>query len=105
VSGQNELASRAETWLAFEATGYCNCRKCCGKSDGITASGTQAHRGTIAVDPEVIPLGTQVYIQGVGEFRAEDTGGAIKDRRIDIWFSAHAEALKFGRKMVRVRIN
>ena len=89
----------------MEATGYCSCRKCCGKSDGITASGTQAHRGTIAVDPKVIPLGTRVYIEGMGEFRAEDVGGAIKGNKVDIWFPTHIATLNFGRKMVRVRIN
>jgi 3D (Asp-Asp-Asp) domain-containing protein len=104
LSGHREIASRSESWLLFEATGYCSCIKCCGKSDGITASGTQADHGTIAVDPEVIPLGIRVYIQGMGEFQAEDVGGAIKGRRIDIFFRDHNTALKFGRKMVRVMI-
>lgn len=89
----------------MEATGYCSCVRCCGKNDGITASGTRASRGTIAVDLNVIPLGTQVYIQGMGEFRAEDVGGAIKGKKVDLWFPDHKSALEFGRKTVRVRIN
>ncbi|MDD2497845.1 MAG: LysM peptidoglycan-binding domain-containing protein, partial [Desulfitobacteriaceae bacterium] len=51
VSRSDEQASRSERSVIFEATAYCSCRKCCGKSDGITASGVRAHKGTIAVDP------------------------------------------------------
>jgi 3D (Asp-Asp-Asp) domain-containing protein len=104
--GQTEritVVSRAEKWQVFEATGYCSCVKCCVKSDGITASGTRARPGVIAVDPEVIPQGSTVYIQGMGEFAAEDVGGAIRGKRIDIWFPDHGTALEFGRKMVRVK--
>lgn len=90
--------------MVFEATAYCSCRKCCEKSDGITATGAKAGPGTIAVDPEVIPLGGKVYIDGMGYFRAEDTGGVIRGNKLDIWFPSHEEALEFGRKQVRVRI-
>ena len=80
----------------FRVTAYCPCAKCCGKSDGITATGTQATQGrTIAVDPEVIPYGTAVYIDGV-EYIAEDCGGAIKGNRVDLFFNNHADALEYG---------
>lgn len=80
----------------FTITGYCPCVICCGKSDGITASGVKAQANhTIAVDPNVIPLGTHVWIDG-REYVAEDTGGAIKGNRIDMYFSSHAEALRWG---------
>lgn len=80
----------------FRATAYCPCLKCCGKTDGITATGTQATQGrTIAVDPDVIPYGTTVYIDGV-PYVAEDCGGAIKENRIDVFFYSHADALEFG---------
>lgn len=75
---------------------YCPCASCCGKSDGITATGTQATQGrTIAVDPRTIPYGSQVIING-HTYTAEDCGGGIKGNRIDVFFNSHAEALVFG---------
>lgn len=66
---------------------------------GITRSGSTATQGrTIAVDPNVIPLGTWVYIEGIGLRRAEDTGSAIKGKKIDLYFDDHTTATKFGRK-------
>ena len=56
---------------------------------------------TIAVDKNVIPLGSKVKINGV-EYVAEDTGGAIKQKRIDIFVSSHKEALKKGVKYQEV---
>jgi 3D (Asp-Asp-Asp) domain-containing protein len=93
----------------FVATAYCPCEKCCGKTDGITASGIKAMQGrTIAVDKNVIPLGSTVliYIDGelYGIFIAEDTGGAIKGNEIDIYFSDHTSAINFGVKQVRVEV-
>ena len=85
----------------FKITAYCACHKCCGKypghpAYGITATGTKATQGrTIAVDPNVIPLGSEVVIEG-DTFIAEDTGGAIKGNRIDIYISDHDTALCFG---------
>lgn len=84
----------------FELTAYCACTKCCGaNAKGITASGTKVTKGrTIAVDTNVIPMGSKVYIEGVGERVAEDRGGAIKGNRIDVYFGSHQEALNFGRR-------
>lgn len=66
---------------------------------GRTATGVKATEGrTIAVDPNVIPLGWWVYIEGVGYRRAEDTGGAVKGNKIDVFFNSRGEALQFGRK-------
>ncbi|MFD1957247.1 ubiquitin-like domain-containing protein [Paenibacillus thailandensis] len=66
---------------------------------GITASGTKVEEGrTIAVDPDVIPLGWWVYIEGIGFRRAEDTGGAITGNKIDIYFDSSSYAVKFGKK-------
>ena len=80
----------------FKLTAYCACSRCCGKCDGITATGTKATAGrTIAVDPRKIPYGTEVIIYG-HTYIAEDCGGAIKSNKIDIFFNSHAEALKFG---------
>jgi len=64
-----------------------------------TASGTRVTEGrTIAVDPKVIPIGWWVYIEGLGFRRAEDTGGAIKGNKIDVYYDSVKHALNFGRK-------
>lgn len=87
----------------FHITYYCPCEQCCGKgATGTTASGTKATAGrTIATDPSVIPKGTQVVIEG-HTYTAEDTGGAIKGKRIDIFVDDHQEALRLGTKDVEV---
>lgn len=95
--------SRGNLIGTFEATAYCNCSVCCGKwAGGKTASGTTPTAGrTIAVDPNVIPLGSTVVVNGVS-YVAEDTGSAIKGRIIDIYHRNHSEALSFGRQSVEV---
>ena len=85
----------------FKLTAYCPCMKCCGKTDGITSTGTLAAEGrTIAVDPRVIPYGSSVTIyfaDGTSHtYTAEDCGGAIKENRIDVFFSSHDAARAFG---------
>jgi 3D (Asp-Asp-Asp) domain-containing protein len=66
---------------------------------GMTRSGTRATEGrTIAVDPNVIPLGTWVYIEGIGLRKAEDTGGAVKGKKIDVYYDSDATAKGFGLK-------
>ena len=85
----------------FRLTAYCPCMKCCGKTDGITATGTLAEEGrTIAVDPRVIPYGSTVtlyFADGTSHtYTAEDCGGAIKENRIDVFFDDHQAARAFG---------
>jgi uncharacterized protein YabE (DUF348 family)/3D (Asp-Asp-Asp) domain-containing protein len=66
---------------------------------GVTRSGTTVKEGrTIAVDPRVIPLGWWVYIEGIGFRRAEDTGSAVKGKKIDIYYDSESYANKFGLK-------
>ena len=88
------------------ATAYDACEICCGKTDGITRTGTNAREGnTIAVDPEVIPLGSKVYIPELEQiFTAEDTGGKIKGNRIDIFLATHEKAQQFGIKKLSVYV-
>lgn len=66
---------------------------------GITRSGSTVKDGrTVAVDPKVIPLGTWVYIEDIGLRKAEDTGGAVKGKKIDVYYDSDATARKFGLK-------
>jgi len=96
VAVQGDLGG-STSYGSYEITHYCKCTRCCGKNDGITATGTQATAGrTIAVDPKVIPLGTEVVIDGQN-YIAEDTGGAIKGKKIDIFCESHEEAISRGR--------
>lgn len=76
--------------------------------DGITATGTQARVGAIAVDPKVIPYGTKLFILSedgkyiYGEATAEDCGGLIKGNRIDLYFDTLAECNTFGVRLCQV---
>ena len=82
--------------MRMEATAYCLTTP--------TATGTTPAVGTVAVDPEVIPLYTKLYVVGYGDAVALDTGGDIKGNRIDLWFATEQEAISFGRRMVTVII-
>ena len=85
----------------FVLTGYCPCVQCCGKSDGVTASGKHATANhTIAADSRYA-FGTQMIILGQ-VYTVEDRGGAINGNHIDIYFNTHAEALQFGKKTADV---
>ena len=87
--------------LTMEATAYLPTD---GGGDGITASGIQAKHGVVAVDPNVIPLGTKLYIPGYGEALAADTGGDIVGSRIDVVMEDYGEAIQFGRRTVEVYV-
>ena len=89
------------TSLNVVATGYTPGDPGC---TGITYTGTKASRGTIAVDPKVIPFGTKLYIQGYGYGVAADTGGAIKGNKIDLCYESRTEALNWGIKNITVYI-
>ena len=87
--------------LKVKATAYTPYDSGC---TGITYSGTKAGIGTIAVDPNVIPLGTKLYIPGYGVGTALDTGGAIKGNKIDVCYLTKAEAYNWGVKNLTVYI-
>lgn len=57
---------------------------------------------TVAVDPKIIPYGTYLYVEGYGVLICEDCGGDIKGNRLDVFVNSHNEAIKLGRKKVRV---
>ncbi|HXI22851.1 MAG TPA: 3D domain-containing protein [Pyrinomonadaceae bacterium] len=74
---------------------------------GRTASGKPVARGVIAADPRVLPLGTRVRIDAgdfSGEYVVADTGGAVKGRRVDIWTPTAREAMRFGRRAVKLTV-
>lgn len=88
----------------YVITAYCTCKICCGVYSGgnRTASGTiPTTNRTLAVDTNVIPFGTRLVINGQ-IYVAEDRGGAIKGKRIDMFFYTHKEALAWGRRTMEV---
>ncbi|MCX6645022.1 MAG: 3D domain-containing protein, partial [bacterium] len=91
--------------MEMEATAYDPGPLSCGPfANGRTATGQVATRGVCAVDPTVIPLGTELWIEGYGYALACDTGGAIHGNRIDVCFDSRSEALRWGRKNVLVYV-
>lgn len=87
----------------FKVTHYCGCSKCCGKwssgsdENAVGCLGVKlVPYSSIAVDPSVIGLGTILYDENGNEYKAEDTGSAIKGNRIDLFVGNHQEALKLG---------
>lgn len=88
----------------FKWTAYCSCEACCGESTGITASGEKAIEGiTIAADTKLLPFGTEIISDG-HVYKVQDTGGAIKGNRIDLYFNNHQDALNFGVQYKKVYI-
>ncbi|WP_391117425.1 3D domain-containing protein [Psychrobacillus sp. L3] len=81
-----------------------NCNGC----SGVTSTGINLKRNpdvkVIAVDPDVIKLGTKVFVEGYGYAIAADTGNAIKGNKIDVFFSSTSDAYKWGRKTVTIKI-
>jgi 3D (Asp-Asp-Asp) domain-containing protein len=93
----------AHAALAMIATAYTPfCSTCSGTGRGAT--GMLVHHGVVAVDPHVIPLGSQLFIPGYGRAVAGDTGGAIIGRRIDLAFNSYGDAMRFGRRSVTVYV-
>ena len=87
--------------MQMEATGYSAYDPGCGH---YTATGAYLQYGIAAVDPDVIPLGTSMYVEGYGNAIAADMGGAIVGNRIDLAFDSYQEALNWGRQYVNVYI-
>ena len=108
--GQLGMISRGGNQIHFqkvmevEATAYDSSGGNGGRYYGLTAVGTRAKKGVVAVDPKVIPLHTRLYIEGYGYAVAEDTGGAIKGHRIDLCFNSNREAIQFGRKKIKIYV-
>lgn len=113
TNGENDIPvfARGQYLGTFTLTAYTAGPESTGKRPGdpgygITSSGSPAIEGlTIAVDPSIISTGSRVYIEGLGYRVAQDTGGMIKGRRIDVFMSDVEEAKRFGVKRdVRVEL-
>lgn len=87
----------------YKVTAYCACMQCCGKTNGITASGTHATANRTIATPSTFAFGTKVLINGV-TYTVEDRGGAIQGNRIDIYMNSHSEALRFGVRYLYVEV-
>lgn len=100
-----ELENKKVYVGSFKLTGYCPCYKCSSHWGKQTSSGKTAVEGiTVAADTRVLPLGSKVFIEGVGERIVQDTGGAIKGNKIDIFVNIHSNAYKseYNRKNVNL---
>lgn len=87
----------------YKVTAYCSCMQCCGKTNGITASGKQATANHTIAAPSTFAFGTQLEINGQ-IYTVEDRGGAIQGNRIDIYMNSHSEALAWGVRYVDVTV-
>lgn len=85
--------------ITMRSTGYTRF-----ENTNRTALGLPAKYGVVAVDRRLIPLGTRLYVEGYGYAIAGDTGGAIKGNRIDLCFDEYNQAIRWGRRTVRVHI-
>lgn len=90
--------------FVMSSTGYTAGKESNPNGNGYTYTGMKAERGVVAVDPNVIPLYTRLYIEGYGPAIAADIGGAIKGNKIDLCFDTVAEALEWGRRPAKVYI-
>lgn len=99
---ENASAPQLVSLGTFKTTGYCPCSRCSEGWGRHTCTGAMASaRHTIAVDPNVIPYGTQVMINGV-VYTAEDRGGGVRGNHIDIFFDNHSETLQHGTQNAEV---
>lgn len=109
--GDTSQAKKPVSLGEFKLTAYCGCEICCNqwannRPNGVVygSIGEELKEGySIAVDPTVIPYGTEVIING-RTYKAQDCGGAIKGNRIDVYFDSHNDALEFGVQYAEVLV-
>lgn len=104
-TSEAKATASVEKELTMTSTAYT--ASCVGCS-GITATGinlkANPNQKVISVDPNVIPLGSRVWVEGYGEAIAGDTGGSIKGNKIDIFIPSKQAAINWGHKTVKVKI-
>lgn len=114
VQVQKKVTSRSSTLprtsststtggTVYKITAYCPCAKCCGKTNGRTASGTTATEGRTVAASSQFAFGTKLNIGG-HVYTVEDRGGAINGNKIDIFVNTHAEALQWGVRYLSVSV-
>ena len=114
VQVQKKVTSRSSTLprvsntsttggTVYKITAYCPCAKCCGKTNGRTASGTKATAGRTVAASSKFAFGTKLNIGG-HVYTVEDRGGAINGNKIDIFVNSHAEALAWGVRYLNVNV-
>ena len=114
VQVQKKVTSRSSTLprvsststtggTVYKITAYCPCSKCCGKTNGRTASGTTATAGRTVAASSKFAFGTKLNIGG-HVYTVEDRGGAINGNKIDIFVNSHAEALAWGVRYLSVNV-
>lgn len=89
---------------AATVTAYCPCANCCGQFGNLTKSGTVPKQGITIAAPRSVPLGTVVYVHGIGPRIVEDRKARRFNNSWDIFFNSHAEARAFGKQQLRVEI-
>lgn len=87
--------SRGKKVLTMTATAYHETGPC-------TYKEIPAGPGKVAVDPQIIPLGSMLHIEGYGKCRAVDTGKYIKGKRVDVWLPSHSQCVEYGKRSVKV---
>ena len=105
------VAYRVAETILMEVTAYCPCTKCCGpKAHGVTASGKSVRFNNgkfVAADTSLLPFGSTLRIPGYADYEVvevTDRGGAIKGRKLDVFYPTHAEALRWGRQILPVQV-
>jgi 3D (Asp-Asp-Asp) domain-containing protein len=94
-----DSSKTSESARTFTATAYC--------LRGKTASGVMVRHGIIAADPKVLPMGSLVQLTAgsySGTYVVADTGNKVKGRKIDIWVPKCLEAIRFGRRSVKLTV-
>lgn len=94
-----EMYSKQLKAEEFQATAYC--------ATGLTASGVPVAPGHVSADPEVIPLGSMIYVETPlmsGVYQVMDTGALVKGKIIDIFIPSYEACMDFGRRIVKVKV-
>ncbi len=114
VTASTTLAQKVQgitpTVKTFNTSAYCACMKCCGKTNGITASGAKATQWYTVAAGSGYAIGTIIYIPALkdkpngGWFVVQDRGGAISNSKLDIYMNSHTSALQYGRKSLEAYV-